>query len=106
MSVTDDSCNVLKNLNEYACPMGENMYHVKTVKQMQVRVGHAKHSSYCPFVVDFMLLLSLDKNECKPNPCRNSGRCVDLVAGYFCECAEGWKGRTCILSKLMKMICK
>ena len=48
----------------------------------------------------YILLFISDKNECDPNPCRNSGRCIDQVAGYFCECAYGWKGRNCMLSML------
>jgi hypothetical protein len=40
-----------------------------------------------------------DKNECSPNPCRNGGFCIDLVADFVCECINGWKGKTCTLSK-------
>uniref|UniRef100_A0A672IZ79 Delta-like protein n=1 Tax=Salarias fasciatus TaxID=181472 RepID=A0A672IZ79_SALFA len=34
-------------------------------------------------------------NECGHNPCKNGGRCVDLVNDFYCECADNWKGKTC-----------
>lgn len=37
----------------------------------------------------------LDVNECSRNPCKNGGRCQDLVNDFYCECADGWKGKTC-----------
>lgn len=36
-----------------------------------------------------------DVNDCKRNPCKNGGRCVDLVNDFYCECADNWKGKTC-----------
>lgn len=38
---------------------------------------------------------SSDVNECRHNPCKNGGRCVDLVNDFYCECADNWKGKTC-----------
>lgn len=38
---------------------------------------------------------SSDVNECRHNPCKNGGRCVDLVNDFHCECADSWKGKTC-----------
>lgn len=38
---------------------------------------------------------SSDVNECRHNPCKNGGRCVDLVNDFYCECADKWKGKTC-----------
>uniref|UniRef100_G3NXB9 Delta-like protein n=1 Tax=Gasterosteus aculeatus aculeatus TaxID=481459 RepID=G3NXB9_GASAC len=29
------------------------------------------------------------------NPCKNGGRCVDLVNDFYCQCADSWKGKTC-----------
>lgn len=43
--------------------------------------------------------LLTDRNECSPNPCRNGGFCIDLVADFVCECVNHWKGKTCTLSK-------
>lgn len=39
--------------------------------------------------------LCLDVNECSRNPCKNGGHCQDLVNDFYCECADGWKGKTC-----------
>lgn len=38
---------------------------------------------------------SSDVNECERNPCKNGGRCVDLVNDFYCECTDSWKGKTC-----------
>lgn len=38
---------------------------------------------------------SADVNECKRQPCKNGGRCLDLVNDFYCECADNWKGKTC-----------
>lgn len=36
-----------------------------------------------------------DVDECKHNPCKNGGRCLDLVNDFHCQCADSWKGKTC-----------
>lgn len=38
---------------------------------------------------------SSDVNECKRQPCKNGGRCHDLVNDFYCECVDNWKGKTC-----------
>lgn len=48
--------------------------------------------SILPFSLVF---LHLDVNECSRSPCKNGGHCVDLVNDFYCECANGWKGKTC-----------
>jgi hypothetical protein len=34
-------------------------------------------------------------DECESSPCTNGATCVDAVAAYTCECAEGWTGTIC-----------
>uniref|UniRef100_A0A8C9YE75 Delta-like protein n=1 Tax=Sander lucioperca TaxID=283035 RepID=A0A8C9YE75_SANLU len=34
-------------------------------------------------------------DDCSTNPCHNGGTCRDLVTDFFCECKNGWKGKTC-----------
>lgn len=34
-------------------------------------------------------------DECGSSPCMNGAVCVDAVAAYTCECAEGWTGAIC-----------
>ena len=41
--------------------------------------------------------LSLDQDECKPNPCRHNATCIDLVADFNCQCVSPWIGRLCNL---------
>ena len=31
-------------------------------------------------------------NECFATPCQNGGSCVNLTAGFTCQCLSGWKG--------------
>lgn len=46
--------------------------------------------------LSFMSFLFLpDINDCSKNPCDNGGTCQDLVNDFFCECKNGWKGKTC-----------
>lgn len=37
----------------------------------------------------------LDINDCSQNPCHNGGTCRDLVNDFYCDCKNGWKGKTC-----------
>lgn len=39
--------------------------------------------------------LILDINDCSQNPCHNGGSCRDLVNDFYCDCKNGWKGKTC-----------
>jgi hypothetical protein len=36
-----------------------------------------------------------DSVECTPNPCQNSGRCIEGLGEYTCECASGFEGPDC-----------
>jgi len=36
-----------------------------------------------------------NEDECSSNPCRNNGRCIDLINGYRCECRTGYSGINC-----------
>lgn len=40
-------------------------------------------------------LIFPDIDDCSTNPCHNGGTCRDLVSDFFCECKNGWKGKTC-----------
>ena len=36
------------------------------------------------------------KDDCKKNPCKNDGECVDTGANsYHCDCSRGWCGKHC-----------
>lgn len=50
------------------------------------------NASFSPFN---SLLFLPDINDCSKNPCHNGGTCRDLVNDFFCECKNGWKGKTC-----------
>ena len=40
-----------------------------------------------------------DINECASSPCQFGGSCVDEVNGYSCNCADGYFGSICDISK-------
>ena len=42
----------------------------------------------------------VNTDDCKNNPCTNNGTCVDLIAGYKCECASLYTGNHCETSEL------
>lgn len=39
------------------------------------------------------LKISIDLNDCLPNPCKNNGMCLDGDGKFTCKCAPGWSGR-------------
>ena len=43
----------------------------------------------------------LDTDECLSQPCRNNGTCIDDIAGYTCNCQQGYSGTTCEISKFL-----
>merc|ERR1740117_1647482 len=35
-------------------------------------------------------------NDCRPNPCKNGGRCTDGINKFTCRCQTAkWRGNTC-----------
>ena len=41
----------------------------------------------------------LDIDDCKGNPCKNGGTCIDGEAKYTCSCKPGFNGDDCEKSK-------
>ena len=62
-------------------------------------------SRYGYFIVvnPFHVLLSLDTDDCYPNPCLNNGTCIDGVNDYKCSCVPGFDGKNCYNSKPFKI---
>lgn len=46
-----------------------------------------------------MFLLILAEHACLSNPCSNGGSCSETSQGYECQCAPGWSGPSCTISK-------
>lgn len=36
-----------------------------------------------------------ETDECASDPCQNGATCVDGVAGFTCDCTEGFEGDLC-----------
>ena len=47
----------------------------------------------------YIYIITVDMNDCSPNPCQNGGTCTDKVAGFNCECTAGYNGDNCKNSK-------
>ena len=39
--------------------------------------------------------MTLDINDCKNSPCKNGGKCNDLLNAYTCTCDIGYTGMNC-----------
>ena len=55
-------------------------------------------SVYCLWdnkVLFFICDLFTDHDECKSNPCKFGGTCIDTVGSYICQCPPGRSGRNC-----------
>ena len=40
-----------------------------------------------------------DIDDCRQNPCLHEGACTDGINSYSCECANGFGGKNCNISK-------
>lgn len=43
-------------------------------------------------------------NDCEHNQCENNATCIDLVQGYSCQCALGFKGKDDVKLDLIKIL--
>ena len=45
-----------------------------------------------------------DINDCKENPCKNSGMCIDRINSFVCKCADNWGGHLCETKVLTRQL--
>ena len=69
----------------------------KNEKVMIVQAWHNNMSSING--VNFYFSISIDIDNCSPNPCNNGGMCTDGVDVYTCTCLGGFTGDNCEISK-------
>ena len=46
-----------------------------------------------------ILLLFIDIDDCQSSPCHNDGVCVDGINSFTCNCAHGFIGDDCSISR-------
>ena len=56
---------------------------------------HNELSDLLQHIETKVYLLNTDIDDCNPNPCLNSGACIDGVDSYTCGCAAGYTGTNC-----------
>jgi len=55
-------------------------------------IRHPAHRGGCMYY-DYQL--TVDYNDCAPNPCQNEGTCSDGCCSYTCHCRPGYIGTRC-----------
>ncbi|XP_060580838.1 sushi, von Willebrand factor type A, EGF and pentraxin domain-containing protein 1-like [Ruditapes philippinarum] len=68
----------------YSCNQGYRMASGDEVRQCQSDFSWSGREPTCIF-----------SNYCESLPCLNGATCVNLLGGFWCKCAHGWKGGKC-----------
>ena len=68
---------------------------VKQVRTIYCLVSFANIYNLLVLLLNFILLSSLDIDECAAKPCLNGGSCQDGVNSYKCACVAGFDGNNC-----------
>lgn len=61
--------------------------------------GHVDYGRGFFTAVTKTFSLVVAEHACLSNPCSNGGSCSETSQGYECQCAAGWSGPSCTISK-------
>jgi len=56
---------------------------------------YRRHSAHGNGILYYDYQLTVDGNDCYPNPCLNRGTCLDGCTSYVCSCRYGYSGTRC-----------
>lgn len=78
-----DMLNMLELRGMASMPVAQNLHQAKSWRDLAgLKTNMIK--STCD-----------DNNECNSNPCKNGGRCMNLLKRFWCECNGDYSGVTC-----------
>lgn len=66
-------------------------------------VSFNKYSWYYSLLLTVLLYIfsCIDVDECMASPCKNGGKCKNLLGSYTCYCPTGVLGKNCEIGKLI-----
>ena len=53
---------------------------------------------------DLVYCFQLAISYCESDPCENGATCEDLINAYSCQCAPGFSGKHCEISKIAMVV--
>ena len=57
--------------------------------------SYIRHAAHGSGYMHYDYRLTVDRNNCSPNPCRNGGTCRDGCLSFTCTCRYGYAGTWC-----------
>ncbi|XP_072248265.1 protocadherin Fat 4 isoform X2 [Leuresthes tenuis] len=96
--ITSDPC--LTSPCQNGAPCNKNIYISQEVAVLEsvavIFVSPQKEILNCTCLVGFNgSLCEDDIDECKLNPCENSGTCENTAGSFYCHCLDGFYGSVC-----------
>ena len=78
-----------------------DIYHDDAMSNVERKVlatgshSYIRHAAHGSGYMYYDYRLTVDRNNCSPNPCLNGGTCRDGCLSYTCTCRTGYSGTRC-----------